>query len=120
MLKKTANILLVLVFLITSMGFSITQHYCGNRLISVSLKHVGNCCKNCNQCHSKVTRIKITDSFFSGGGNSTLTNNSVFISFFAQNNNFSFGNNVPDHSIFSDISPPFKKSDNCFFQVFRF
>ena len=118
MLKKTANILLLSVFLITSMGFSITRHYCGNRLISVSLKHVGNCCKNCNQCHNKVTHVKITDSF-SPGGNSTLTNNSVFISFLVQNINVNFGNSVPDHSIFSDISPPHKKTDHSFYQVFR-
>jgi hypothetical protein len=119
MLRKTANILLVTVFLSTSIGFSITQHYCGNTLVKISLGHIENCCPYCNKCHNKVNRIKITDSFNSISSNISLINPTVFLNIIMHSYDFLMGIIAPDRSIFADISPLPINFDNCFLQVFR-
>jgi len=119
MFRKTINILLITVFLLTSVGFSITRHYCGNRLIKISLAHVENCCPYCKKCHNKVNNIKITDSYNSYSGNFSLTTALTFTSipthcYVSLLSMFNFNS-----SVYSDVSPPPLRFDNCFLQVFR-
>jgi hypothetical protein len=119
MLRKTANILFLIVFLATSMGFSITKHYCGNNLIKTSLGNVEDCCKNCNQCHNKVSHIKIKDTYDTGDNAFSLVDHSVFLSIPIFVNDFLIGSTGNKLSIFADISPPPLILSNSFLQVFR-
>jgi hypothetical protein len=119
MFRASANILLSFVFLITSMGFSINQHYCGNTLVKVSLMQVNNCCSHCNKCHNKVSHIKITDSFNAHSNNFSLINSFVFSTLHTPCSDFLLSIIAPDPSISADISPPTINLDNCFLQVFR-
>lgn len=119
MFKNITHILLLTVFLVTSMGFTITRHYCGDKLIVVSLKHVNDCCTNCNRCHSKICHIKIKDSFVSEGSNFSFVNPLIFSFFLNQSCNFISEIIAPNNLFFSDISPPPIKFDKFFLEVFR-
>ncbi len=70
-MKKALSILLAFVFLISSSGFSINRHYCGNKLKSTDILLVHNddtsCCgkkempKGC--CKNETQVIKIKENF---------------------------------------------------------
>ena len=71
-LKKSISILLTFVFLISSSGFSINRHYCGNKLKSTNIlliQNTGSCCgkkempEGC--CKNETQVIKITENFTS-------------------------------------------------------
>lgn len=119
MLRKTANILLLTLFLFTTMGFTITQHYCGNRLISISLKNVNECCKNCNQCHNKVSHIKINDLFDTNADALTVVDYSIYVATPAYICDYLFAEFGNALTIFNDTSPPPLIHSNSFLQVFR-
>jgi len=119
MLRKTANILLLTMFLFTAMGFTVTRHYCGDRLIVVSLKHVNDCCKHCNHCHNKVSHIKINDTYDSEYNSFSLINPSSFLTTLIHTYDLFSSMIVPDHVIYIDISPPSINLENCFLEVFR-
>jgi hypothetical protein len=91
MLKKNAHILVVSLLLISTSGISMTRHYCGNTLKSVSISGTSHsCCDGvCNKCHNKYSYNKVNDEF-------TDTSASIFdfkadthISFAIVNFNFS-------------------------------
>jgi len=52
--KKILNISLILILTIVTIGISVSQHYCGDQLVSVSVNEttesccgmMGNCCQN--------------------------------------------------------------------------
>jgi hypothetical protein len=58
----------VFLFFITTTGFTISEHYCGNKLISVTINaHAKSCCDNntCSCCHNKTEHFQIKDVFVS-------------------------------------------------------
>ena len=65
MLKKILNISLILILTVATMGFSISQHYCGDRLVSVSVNETAeSCCgamENC--CQNKIIHLQLDDDF---------------------------------------------------------
>ena len=63
MFKKSLNIFIVLILLITSTGFTIDRHFCHNKLVSVSIGKTENCCTAPGCCHHEIKYIKIHDSF---------------------------------------------------------
>lgn len=65
MTKKVFHIFISFVILVMSSGFTIQQHYCGNKLISASVFHAPeSCCKGpCKCCHNKSLRVQIKDHF---------------------------------------------------------
>ena len=119
LLKKSAGILLLLIFLVPFIGLSINYHYCGNRLVTISLKHVDDCCKNCNHCHNKTIKIKINDSFESINDNHQLHSPSVS-SGIIYNSIFILRKFIDiDFTVNVDISPPNILSEQSFLEVFR-
>ncbi|MGE0569284.1 MAG: hypothetical protein AB7O73_15200, partial [Bacteroidia bacterium] len=69
-MKKAISILLAFVFLISSSGFSINRHYCGNKLKSTNIGFIDNeksCCgakkmpEGC--CKNETQVIKIKENF---------------------------------------------------------
>jgi len=87
MLKRIGHIIIILLLLCGTTGFTITRHYCGGRLMHASLFSTpGNCCKeDCNCCHNEKIKIHITDQFetstfrtdFKAGFKTLLENHSL-------------------------------------------
>ncbi|PIQ27001.1 MAG: hypothetical protein COW63_16805 [Bacteroidetes bacterium CG18_big_fil_WC_8_21_14_2_50_41_14] len=65
MLKKISHILLALLVAVTSMGMTVSKHYCGSTYASFSIYVTPeSCCEGpCDQCHNETTTIKIKDDF---------------------------------------------------------
>jgi hypothetical protein len=64
MIRKTINIILVLTILMTTAGMTITEHYCGNRLVSVNiLSEPGSCCDKSDCCHNNTFTVKLDADF---------------------------------------------------------
>ena len=74
MLKKIAHILLVFLFLGSATGMTISKHYCGTTLKSISINSTpDSCCGSaCKRCHNESFTIKIENEF------SLFTNNFDF------------------------------------------
>jgi len=65
MIRKTINILFILLWTITTTGFTISRHYCGDMLVSVSVNNdAKSCCGSENGCcHNENQRFEIKDNF---------------------------------------------------------
>jgi hypothetical protein len=65
MLKKFVHILFGVLLIVATTGFTISKHYCGNQLFSVSIFKADNCdCGNkCKDCHTDLKVVKVTDNF---------------------------------------------------------
>lgn len=72
MFRKIAHILLIAVLLISTMGFSLSKHYCGTRLVEVKINSeakscCGNGCKS-NCCHNETIHFQLKDNFVGSPG----------------------------------------------------
>jgi hypothetical protein len=65
-LKSYILICLTVIYSIASSGFSITSHYCGGKLIKVSLLPPKSCCKDGESskgcCHNETKVCKLNDT----------------------------------------------------------
>jgi hypothetical protein len=65
MLKRFAHIILVVFMLISTVGFSITRHFCGGELVDVRLaKDIDPCCDmpdNC--CHNESESFQLDEDY---------------------------------------------------------
>lgn len=65
MFRKTANIILVIFLLTTTIGFSVSKHYCGSRLVEVSINSEAEpCCDdmgNSNCCHNETEYFQLKE-----------------------------------------------------------
>ena len=65
MFRKTANILLVMLLLTTTIGFSVSKHYCGSHLVEVSINSEAEpCCndmENPNCCHNETEYFQLKE-----------------------------------------------------------
>lgn len=64
MFRKILNSIVIVALIIGTTGVSISKHYCGNTLVSVSLNHQDKGCgMKGNCCHSETVLYKVTDNF---------------------------------------------------------
>ena len=65
MLKKISHILLAILLLMTTMGMTVSKHYCGDNLKSVSLfsEHQSCCDIPTGCCHNESVTVDIQDIF---------------------------------------------------------
>ena len=65
MLKKIIHIVFGILLIVATTGFTISKHYCGNHLFSVSIFKADNCgCGDkCKDCHTDLKVVKVTDNF---------------------------------------------------------
>ncbi len=65
MFRKTAHIILTLLLLTTMIGFSVSKHYCGLRLVEVSINSEAEpCCddmENSDCCHNETEYFQIIE-----------------------------------------------------------
>lgn len=111
MFRKLANIFVLLLFVVSTTGFTISKHYCHGDLISVSINAEAksccgmtdnDCCKNENEFY------QLTDDFASTLPLNIIQNFSIDISLFVQES-FELVTNIEIGSIYLDkefIPPP--------------
>lgn len=65
MFRRTIDIMLVLLLLTSTVGFSVSKHYCGSRLVEVSINSEEEpCCddmKNSNCCHYETEYFQLKE-----------------------------------------------------------
>jgi len=68
MIKKTANIAIVILLLVATAGVPVTRHYCGRSLMSFSIYSTPKaCCQgSCDKCHTIFKFSKVNDNFLAG------------------------------------------------------
>ena len=65
MLRKTVNILLVIVFAISTTGFTISKHYCGNFIVDFSINSEAETCSDMDGscCHTESEHYQVEQDF---------------------------------------------------------
>lgn len=65
MFQKIANTILIIMLTVVTMGFSISQHYCGDRLVSVSVNQTAETCcgPEGDCCQNEVLYFQLEDDF---------------------------------------------------------
>ena len=64
MIKKISHIIISIFLLFATMGLTLSIHYCGDHIKSVSVVQKAHPCKcHCPACHDKTTFLKISDPF---------------------------------------------------------
>ncbi|WP_346856905.1 hypothetical protein [uncultured Draconibacterium sp.] len=78
MLKKFSQIFLAILFMVTTMGMTVSKHYCGSSLQSVSVfSEIDPCCDmDTGCCHDEQVNIDIEDDY-------SVTSNNFDFSIFA-------------------------------------
>jgi hypothetical protein len=68
MLKKAANIAIILLLLIATGGMPITRHYCGSSEMSFSVYSSPKACcgGQCDKCHNVFKFSKVNDNYEAG------------------------------------------------------
>lgn len=69
MFRKITHILIATLLLITTMGFSVSKHYCGTSLIEISINSVAEpCCgdvETSSCCHDETEYFQFDEDFVS-------------------------------------------------------
>lgn len=111
MIKKTIHISLALILLMVTMGFSISKHYCGGNLVSVSLNHEAeSCCDSNNCCQDKTEHYQLDDDFVFTSSNSDVIVQDIdilFPIFYLSLNEISETENITEN-VYSELPPPHK------------
>ncbi|HEY9113843.1 MAG TPA: hypothetical protein VIN10_04040 [Bacteroidales bacterium] len=64
MLKKIAHIILSFTLLVSTTGFTITRHYCGDIVESIAVDSLPeSCCEMSDCCHNESTFYQVEDDF---------------------------------------------------------
>ena len=91
MLRKAANIVIVILLLVATGGMPITRHFCGSAEMSFSVYSTPKaCCSgHCDKCHNVFKFTKVNDDFVAGSSISAQANTdfitlhtSIFIDLF--------------------------------------
>ena len=63
MLKKISHIILALLVLVTTIGMTVSAHYCGGELKSVQVvTESESCCgDSCDSCHNEIIKVEVED-----------------------------------------------------------
>ena len=66
MIRKSVNSVLLIIFLFSSVGYSLSMHYCGNERISASIgMKAESCCgdESGTCCHNETKHYQLKDSY---------------------------------------------------------
>ena len=67
MLRKLAHIIAALLMLVSTMGVTVSKHYCGTRLVDVSINgEADSCCDDIGTskcCHNETKHYQVEDEF---------------------------------------------------------
>jgi hypothetical protein len=110
MFKKLINIVMSVVLLISTMGFTVSKHYCGDELVNFSIDSEAKSCCDMSDgcCHTESEHFKLKEDFvgqFVVNDFQDFSTDVLFpIYFFTLN--FELGEEVKGETEFSDLSPP--------------
>jgi len=69
MFRKIAHIVLAFLLLTTTIGFTVSKHYCGSRLVEISINYEAeSCCDDLgtsNCCHNETEYFQLKEDFVS-------------------------------------------------------
>ena len=64
MLKKISHISLSLLLLISTVGFAVSKHYCGDALVDIAFnENAENCCDTGSCCHNETQLYQLDEDF---------------------------------------------------------
>ncbi len=67
MLQKATHIIITLTLLISTMGFTVSKHYCGTRLVDINInKEAQSCCGDegtSKCCHNETKHFQVENDF---------------------------------------------------------
>jgi hypothetical protein len=68
MIKRTGNIVIMILLLIATGGIPVTRHYCGSEDMSFSVYSTPKACCNghCDKCHNVFKFSRVNDDFEAG------------------------------------------------------
>ncbi len=86
MLRKISHIILALLVLVTTMGMTVSAHYCGGELKSIQLlSESENCCgDSCPNCQNEIIKVDIGEDFTIQTLNLEFEQNFTFLPAFIQ------------------------------------
>jgi len=118
MIKKISHIIISFTLLFATMGLTISIHYCGDHIKSVSVVQKTHPCKcHCPACHDKTTSLKVSDPFQSSFTKINPVLNNHVIAY-----NCTFFNNIllqKFSPVRTSTSPPPDSDINVRLQIFR-
>lgn len=81
MLKKISHIILALLVLVTTMGMTVSAHYCGGELKSVQLVTASeSCCDDaCGSCRNELIQVEVEDDFTISPFHIDFTSDFIFL-----------------------------------------
>ena len=64
MLRKTSHIIFSILLLLTTMGLTISKHYCGGNLVSTSVfVEADSCCNDSDCCNNETEFFQLDEDF---------------------------------------------------------
>jgi hypothetical protein len=65
MLKRAAHIVVSILLILSTAGFTVTRHYCGTTVVKVTLNsHPESCCGHKPCCHNETSFFQLKENFF--------------------------------------------------------
>lgn len=79
MLRKISNIIVSFLLLVSTTGFSISVHYCGEDLVSIKIDgEAKSCCENGMCCHTDSEFVQLDADFLFTSDQVNLENTFIF------------------------------------------
>lgn len=110
MFRKIIHIVLSLFLVVITTGITFSMHYCGSKLISVSVNNeTKSCCdSHCGNCNNKTLRVEVEDQFLIPDqieSSNSIEQNLLFPVLIANNDEI-LSRESKTLDLFSDSSPP--------------
>ncbi len=78
MFRKVSNIFVTFLLLVSTTGFSISKHYCGNELVFIKLiGEAKSCCESGTCCHTDSEIVQLRGDFVNAATEVNFDNNLV-------------------------------------------
>ena len=105
MFRKSLNIIIASILLISTTGFTVSKHYCGSTLVSMTLNsEAESCCgMNGSYCHNESDFFQVDDDFSS---NIQKLEIEYFAFVFKIIENYSFQNIIQEYYNSILLKPP--------------
>ncbi len=119
--NKVINIITVCLLLVSTTGFSISRHYCGEALIDVAVnKQAETCCSNPDCCDTETDYYQLDDDFLMSDAVSVKPEQVISVDLLAPVHSIQIENNIIDQLVtFTDgISPPVRQHFQAVYQIF--
>lgn len=75
MFRTVTNIIMTCLLLLSTTGFAISEHYCGNKLVAVEFKTgIDPCCSDDSCCHTDIQFLQLDDDFLAVAPQTNMEN----------------------------------------------